>query len=204
VHVLVAQTTRVAVLSGGERSEDARTDWSTFGCIPLHATVLMPREVAFDETYRRHGPAVFRRARQILGVDADAHEVVQDVFLSLFENPDQFMGRGSITSFLYSATTHACLNRVRNRKNRERIVRERFADTDDDAADRSLTPEQRSMLHRELARLPNPLADVAIYHLVDGLTHEEIARVLSCSRRQVGLLLERLGEWTRAEEATSC
>lgn len=164
----------------------------------------MPREVAFDETYRRHGPAVFRRARQILGVDADAHEVVQDVFLSLFENPDQFMGRGSITSFLYSATTHACLNRVRNRKNRERIVRERFADTDDDAADRSLTPEQRSMLHRELARLPNPLADVAIYHLVDGLTHEEIARVLSCSRRQVGLLLERLGEWTRAEEATSC
>lgn len=165
----------------------------------------MAPEVAFAETYRRHGPAVFRRARQILGVDADAHEVVQDVFLSLFENPDQFSGRGSITAFLYSATTHLCLNRVRNRRNRERLERERLDAVDDALEDRALTPEQRSMLHRQLARLPDPLADVAIYSMVDGLTHEEIARVLSCSRRQVGQLLERLSDWGQAEEeAISC
>src|SRR5688572_26052095 len=77
--------------------------------------------------YQRHAPAVFRRARQILGNAADAREIVQDVFLSLFEAPHQFRGKSSLSTFLYSATTHACLNRVRNQRNRERLIHERFA-----------------------------------------------------------------------------
>jgi RNA polymerase sigma-70 factor (ECF subfamily) len=164
----------------------------------------MPTEVAFADVYRRHGPAVFRRARQILGVDADAHEVVQDVFLSLFEKPDQFAGLSLVTTFLYSATTHACLNRVRNRRNRERLERERLSGDDSDTVNHALTPEQRSMLHRALERLPEDLAQVAVYYWVDGLTHQEIARLLSCSRRHVGHLLERLSQWSRLEESPSC
>lgn len=150
--------------------------------------------------YQRYGPTVFRRACQILGNDMDAREVVQDVFLALFEDPDQFRGKSSISTFLYSATTHACLNRVRNQQNRERLTRDRFA-YESDETDPRLSPEQLSMLHRALERMPEELAQVAVYYLVDGLTHDEIAGLLSCSRRHVGNLLQRLEAWGSAEEA---
>ncbi|HEY6559136.1 MAG TPA: sigma-70 family RNA polymerase sigma factor [Polyangiaceae bacterium] len=159
------------------------------------------------DAYRRHAPAVFRRARQILGTEAEARDIVQDVFLSLFENTRQFQGKSSLTAFLYSVTTHACLNRVRDQKNRARLEREHFAGAGPDERDSRLTPEQLAILHRTLQRMPDELATVAVYYLVDGLTHQEIARLLDCSRRHVGHLLERVEHWQEAQaraEAESC
>ena len=72
--------------------------------------------------YQRYAPIVFRRARQILGNEVDAGEVVQDVFLSLLERPEQYGGRSSITTFLYRMTTNACLARLRDERNRERLL----------------------------------------------------------------------------------
>lgn len=74
--------------------------------------------------YRRHAASVYRRACTLLGNEADAHEVLQDLFVSLLERPDQFAGGSSLPTFLYSATTHACLNRLRNQKNRARLLGE--------------------------------------------------------------------------------
>jgi RNA polymerase sigma-70 factor (ECF subfamily) len=51
------------------------------------------------ELYRLHAPAAFRRARRILGDEADAHEVVQDVFVSLLQQPDQYRGKSSLATF---------------------------------------------------------------------------------------------------------
>jgi RNA polymerase sigma-70 factor (ECF subfamily) len=163
----------------------------------------MPGELSLEAAYRRHGAAVFRRARQILGTSADAHEVVQDVFLGLFENPEQYSGRSSLTTFLYSATTHACLNRLRNYRNRERLLRENTGDEPLEVQ-HGPTPEQQLMLRRALSEMPEELAQALVYHCVDGMSHEEIAGLLSCSRRHVGNLLERVNEWGREREAERC
>jgi RNA polymerase sigma-70 factor (ECF subfamily) len=40
---------------------------------------------AFAVLFRRYGPRVLRRALHLLGNEADAEEVVQDVFLALYE-----------------------------------------------------------------------------------------------------------------------
>jgi RNA polymerase sigma factor (sigma-70 family) len=154
--------------------------------------------------YRRHGPSVFRRARRILGLEADAQEVVQEVFLSLLEKPDQFRGTSSLTTFLYSATTHACLNRLRNSRNRERLEREHFAGAEDETAGPALSAEQRVMLQRALSTMPEQLAQAAVYYLVDGLTQDEIARLLSCSRRHVGHLLGRLANVAEGQGESAC
>ncbi len=139
----------------------------------------------------------------MLGVDADAHEVVQEVFLSLVERPEQFAGKSSVTTFLYSATTHACLNRMRNAKTRERLRKDRLPLPDETDAS-GLSAEQLVMLQQAVEAMPDELAEVAVYYLVDGLTHREIARLLSCSRRHVGNLLARLSEWGDDEGARPC
>jgi RNA polymerase sigma-70 factor (ECF subfamily) len=153
-----------------------------------------------DALYRAHAPTVFRRARRVLGSEADAHEIVQDVFMSLYQNPEQFAGKSSVATFLYGVTTHACLNRLRNQRNRQRLLSEQVAPAAGDTS-RPLSPEDLSLLHDSLRRMPEELAQVAVLYCVDGLTHEDIAQVLDCSRRHVGDLLERFRRW---EEATTC
>ena len=39
-----------------------------------------------------------------------------------------------------------------------------------------------------------------VYYYIDELNQQEIADFLGCSRRTVGCSLERLGDWTRAQE----
>lgn len=159
----------------------------------------------FDGVYRAHAPGAFMRARRLLGNDADAHEVVHDVFLSLIERPEQYDAYGSLTAFLYRAVTHACLNRLRNERNRARLTRAhpafgpQFEPRDLHAPSRV---EHLIVLEDQLRRLPLELAQVAIYHHLDGLTQDEIARLLGCSRRHVGHLLERLKARLGTEERT--
>ena len=153
-----------------------------------------------DLTYRRYAPAVFRRARQLLDSEADAQDVVHDVFLSLFERPEQYEGRSSLTSYLYSVTTHACLARIRNAKNRQRLMQTHAVMSDVTAA-KQLTIAQLQQL---LCRMPEQLAQVAIYAYVDELSRDEIAALLPCSRRQVTNLLQRITAWSRSEEERSC
>jgi RNA polymerase sigma-70 factor (ECF subfamily) len=50
--------------------------------------------------------------------------------------------------------------------------------------------------------MPEELAKAAIYHFVDGLTHQEISEILGCSRRHVGDLLARISTW--GGEEPSC
>jgi RNA polymerase sigma-70 factor (ECF subfamily) len=150
--------------------------------------------------YRCHAPMVFRRACKLLGSDADAGEIVQDVFLSLFEKPAQYAAASSLTTFLYSATTHACLNRLRNQRGRVKLQLAREAELVPDGSDR-LTQEELLLLQTTLRTMPADLAHVAVYHFMDGLTQEEIAEVLGCSRRHVGNQLARVQRWAEQRES---
>ena len=59
------------------------------------------RNDALAEIYRRHGGAVYALARRVLNDVADAEEVVQEVFLRLWNAPEKFdPERGSLRSYL--------------------------------------------------------------------------------------------------------
>jgi RNA polymerase sigma factor (sigma-70 family) len=149
--------------------------------------------------YRCHGPMVFRRARRILDNPAEAHEVMQDVFLSLFERPEQYAG-GSLTSFLYSSTTHACLNRLRNQRARAKLQHRERAELETSEPARP-SQDRLVLLQATLRRMPADLAHVAVYHFMDGLTRDEIAKIMGCSRRHIGNQLARVQRWA-IEEAS--
>src|SRR5262245_8176892 len=56
---------------------------------------------ALREAYERHGRSVFETARALLGQRALAEEVVQDVFVRLWDKPERFdESRGTLRAFL--------------------------------------------------------------------------------------------------------
>ncbi|HMI92032.1 MAG TPA: helix-turn-helix domain-containing protein, partial [Polyangiales bacterium] len=62
--------------------------------------------------------------------------------------------------------------------------------------------EHVTELRALLLRLPDELAQVAVYQLADEMSQDEIAELMGCSRRQVRKLLERLAR-ALAEEAVA-
>jgi len=150
-----------------------------------------------EQLYRDHGPAVLRRARQILQNEEEARDALQEIFLSLVDQ-SSFEQRGGTTAWFYIRTTNFCLNRLRDERNRARLRLERGETATAIAPPRGET----LMLARDaLAQLPAQLAEVAVYYYCDEMTHDEIAALLQCSRRHVGHLLERLRAST---EAAAC
>lgn len=139
--------------------------------------------------YRSYGHSVLRRARQILGSDADAGDVLHEIFAGLVSRPEQFRGTSAPSTFLYAATTNACLARLRDHRNRVRLIGEHVRPWTTEVDPRS--PDTRIVVRALLAELPEEEARAAVYHHLDGMSHAEVAEVLGCSARHVGDLLAR-------------
>src|SRR3954452_385469 len=67
----------------------------------LVVSISRYRQEALAEAYRRHAGAVFGLARRLLNEAALAEEIVQEVFLRLWDQPEKFdPDRGSLRSYL--------------------------------------------------------------------------------------------------------
>ncbi|MDD9932602.1 MAG: sigma-70 family RNA polymerase sigma factor [Myxococcales bacterium] len=155
-----------------------------------------------EALYRKHAPAAFRRAQRMLGSAADADEVVHEVFLRLFEGASTFLGASKLSTYLYSAVTHACLNRIRNDRTQRRLQGERAHTIP--PHDPGTRPEWTVAAHDLLRRLPDPLAAVAVYYYLDELSQREIAELLGCSHVHVGKLLRRVRSLAEENRRASC
>jgi RNA polymerase sigma factor (sigma-70 family) len=162
---------------------------------------VVARGLDVEALYRSYGHSVLRRARQILANEADASDMVQEIFAGLVARPEQFDGRSAPSTFLYAVTTHACLQRLRDRRNRLRLIDEQVRPWIDDVDPRSA--EARAAVQAVLAQLPDEQARAAVYYHLDGMSHAEIAEVMACSPRHVGNLLARIDERFGARKEAS-
>jgi RNA polymerase sigma factor (sigma-70 family) len=174
--MLASCARRVArpLLPGTPRTQEGKAQPA-----PLRYTDGVRSSEDFDDVYRRHAPIAFRRANRLLGTETEAHQVVHEVFLWLYERPAQYREQTHLSTSLYNAVTSACLNRLNRSRARDQAAHARDADP----------------LRTLLVRMPAALAEVAVYYCMDELTPVEIARVLDTTRVHVDATIERLLKW---------
>ena len=127
-------------------------------------------------------------------------EAMQDVFVQVLRHRDRLDDRAP-SSLLFRIATNVCLNRIRTRHRRPETADSellwRLATHDD--------LERRSTAKRVLARLfgnePESTAAIAVLHLIDGMTLNEVAREVGLSVSGVRKRLRRLqGQFAAASE----
>jgi RNA polymerase sigma-70 factor (ECF subfamily) len=153
-----------------------------------------------EAAYQTHAHSVIRRAERILGSPPEAREVLQEVFMGLLERPEQFERRSSLLTWLYRATTHRCLKRLRDGATRRRLTAENAALLA--KLGQTCSPEHALELRRALNDLPEPLQELAIYRYLDALSYDELAEVTGYSRRKVAYLLAELATVTEKRGET--
>lgn len=149
-----------------------------------------------EALYARYSPVVFRRARLLLGRDADAWDAVQEVFEKMLAAGSDFRAQARPMTWVYRITTNVCLNALRSRKLREPAETAAGEPSATDA--RSI--EARELIGKWMNKLDEREMTVATLLFIDGLTQEEIADTLGLSRKTIGRELDAIRQ--KAKELT--
>jgi RNA polymerase sigma factor (sigma-70 family) len=161
----------------------------------------MATDLDIKEIYLKHGPHVLRRAYHLLGSEAEASDVLHDIFIDLMARPHQFNGASTPGTFLYAATTNACLGRLRKHRNRCRVFDKEVAPWITEIDPRRA--DAVSDVCRVIEQLTNEEACAAILYHLDGMTYSEVAKVLHCSPSHVGNLIKRVARRTAEHKVES-
>ena len=159
------------------------SDFSTASDASLVISISRWEEAALAEVYRRHAGAVYGLARRVLTNVQVAEEVVQDIFLRLWSNPQRFdPARGSLRSFLLTQTHGRAVDLLRSESSRrlreEREVRQAAVagyDIEHEVWDLTVAEQLREVV------TALPAAERAAIELAyfGGHTYREVATILA-------------------------
>jgi RNA polymerase sigma-70 factor (ECF subfamily) len=137
---------------------------------------------ALAEAYRRHAGAVFGLSRRLLADQTLAEEVVQEVFLRLWNSPEKFdPERGSLRSYLLAQCHGRSVDLLRSetsRKRREerdlRETAESGYDVEHEVWDMAVAEHVQSAI----GRLPEAEREAIALAYLGGHTYREVASLL--------------------------
>jgi len=157
---------------------------------------------AFEELVRRYERKVYNITYRLLGNEQDASEALQDTFLRAFRFLPRFRFKSSFYTWLYRIATNVSLTRLRKRKPVETISLDEpvneAGDLPLEIPDSKYSPEQvfrqqqlREKLQEAVAALPEEYRTVVVLRDLEGLSNEEVSKVLSLSVAAVKSRLHR-------------
>lgn len=158
--------------------------------------------VDVEQLYRTFGPMVYRRCLTLLKDEAAAQDALHDVFVQVLRY-EQSLESGAPSSLLYRIATNTCLNRIRSRhrkpEDHDEALLLKLASSDE-LEEQSAA---RGLLNWLFGSEPVSTRSLAVMHLLDGMTLEEVAEMHNLSVSGVRKRLRRLKERLDAQEGVS-
>jgi RNA polymerase sigma factor (sigma-70 family) len=156
---------------------------------------------AYDELVRKYQERIYATVYHMTANHEDANDLAQEAFIKAFHALKSFKGGSSFYTWVYRIAVNKTINFLKQRKNKALMSLNDLdlnAEHDPDlvALVSEKTPrreigllELQEKLNAALQRLSEPHRMVVTLHDVQGLSHEEIAKIMGCN---IGTVRSRL------------
>jgi len=174
--------------------------------VPVEEMVLVKRArlgdlSAYDELVRRYQERIYATLYHMTSNHEDANDLAQEAFIKAFQALKSFKGGSSFYTWVYRIAVNKTINFLKQRKNKSQMSLDDLdfnAEHDPDlvALISEKTPrreanlaELQEKLNAAMQKLSEPHRLVVTLHDVQGLSHEEIAKIMDCN---IGTVRSRL------------
>jgi RNA polymerase sigma-70 factor (ECF subfamily) len=156
---------------------------------------------AYDELVRRYQQRIYATVYHMTANHEDANDLAQEAFIKAYQALKSFKGGSSFYTWVYRIAVNKTINFLKQRKNRSQMSLNDLdvnAEHDPDlvALVSDKTPrreanlaELQEKLNEAMQKLSEPHRLVVTLHDVQGLSHEEIAKIMECN---IGTVRSRL------------
>jgi RNA polymerase sigma-70 factor (ECF subfamily) len=156
---------------------------------------------AYDKLVRRYQERVYATIYHMTSNHEDAHDLVQETFIRAFRALKSFKGDSSFYTWVYRIAVNKTINFLKQRKNRVHVSLNDVdfnAENDPDlvALVSEKTPrrdlnllELQEKLNGAMQKLSEHHRMVVTLHDIQGLSHEEIGKIMDCN---IGTVRSRL------------
>lgn len=156
---------------------------------------------AYDDLVRRYQERIYATLYHMTSNHEDANDLAQEAFIKAFQALKTFKGGSSFYTWVYRIAVNKTINFLKQRKNRSQMSLNDLdfnAEHDPDLV--ALVSEKTPRREAGLAELQEKLNEamqtlseahrlVVTLHDVQGLSHEEIAKIMDCN---IGTVRSRL------------
>jgi RNA polymerase sigma factor (sigma-70 family) len=152
---------------------------------------------AYDELVRRYQTRIYSLAYNMTSSKEDAEDMVQDVFVKAYSSLKNFRGTSSFYTWIYRIAINRTINFVKKRKRRQAMSLDdvdggierdpayvELSARESPVRDASLA-ELQEKLNKALLTLSEKHRTVVVLHDIQGMPHDEIARMTGCSEGTV-------------------
>ncbi len=157
---------------------------------------------SFVELVERYTQKVHNLSIRITRSEEDAEEVIQDVFVTVYNKIDKFEGKSAFSSWLYRITVNTAFMKLRKRRQTPAISIEELSPTvrdnwvghksdDCDVNYISSRHELRAELDNAVSKLPDEYRMIFVMRDVDGMSNQEVGELLDLSVPAVKSRLHR-------------
>ncbi|HYG40342.1 MAG TPA: RNA polymerase sigma-70 factor [Cytophagales bacterium] len=145
-------------------------------------------ESAFETVFKSHFKALHAYAYTILRDHEEAEEVVQAMFLRLWERKEKLEIRTSLKAYLYRSIHNDCMNLIKHEKVKLKYQSHAvytMKNETDNASNKVQLTELEERLHQALNKLPEGCRTVFQLSRFEELKYQEIADRLKISVKTV-------------------
>lgn len=148
----------------------------------------------FQQLYQQYFAIVYRICKGYFKGDAElAGDMVQEVFIKVWERHDFFKNECQVSTWIYRITVNVCLTEIRRRKNYTNRINQ-LDPVSENQTERM--EEEIGILNRCIARL-NEADRILALLILEDLSQQDIAQILGLSEVNARVRIHRLKEKLR-------
>ena len=144
-------------------------------------------EPAFIQIYNQYRSKIYTYAYQLCKSSDTAEEIVQEVFIKIWQKREQLNLQLSFNAYIKKITLNHVLNHLK-KVARERALQEQVFHTIETSSNRTedhiLEKELRQIYDEAINRLPQQKKIIYQLSRVEELSHDEIAQKLNISKKR--------------------